>query len=785
MAPVAQAPTDPLDQPSAPIIPVIAKLGSAETLNWVATLSPVTTSDGDGASTSSVSQTQNVDARVRYIVDFSDTLDNRRITVFSSNEPFNLEPAVVRPKPIAGTDSEGDSSPVIQMHTSAFGASWTKGPTSIKDVSIHSVGRSRVVIFSQALLRALRNVVTYYPSQNLAGDSVTVHEPYSVVIHHLDELKALQVDYVRRKESLSPKPADPEAFLCDEETFNHIQILLDVLEPTVKETIKPAEKRLQKPVPAVVFDDLWLLFKPGVSVYSEPYKDGVEGGIVKEVRKIPYIIQPGGPRGSPPGPPSGLPPPPVQVSSWQIEYWSLVSDGETISRSLAYKTIEQFEGERDITSLVIFPTQYWDAIDNCERRKALEKRGEKLFGLLHVGHKQMYYDGYTNGPRNGKYQGRIIVDVRAALAFSNIERRPSPVRDRDSEQSKKPKSVRQFRWAEYENITVKKVELLSRDHYFLLGSVVSGFALQDKTWDIFHVDKIAELEQEGGLENLVPGDADLGVIKALSYRQRNAHNTWRADFVQGKGEGQIILLHGPPGVGKTYTIECTAEATGRPLICLTIADIGTEAQKTETELVKWFNLAEMWGAILLIDEADIFLERRTHSDLARNGLVSVFLRKMEYFRGLLFLTTNRIGHIDDAFLSRVHVVIGFKRLNDRMRSLIWKGFFDKLKLERKGDVVVAVNARKYVLESDEVKKLQWNGREIRNAFQTSLALAEFEAFEAGNEVVVVESEHFRRVVKMSKAFKTYVDSIEKMPEGKRAERLKDRNDAFDMHSEED
>jgi hypothetical protein len=57
--------------------------------------------------------------------------------------------------------------------------------------------------------------------------------------------------------------------------------------------------------------------------------------------------------------------------------------------------------------------------------------------------------------------------------------------------------------------------------------------------------------------------------------------------------------------------ECTAETTGRPLICLTIADIGTEAQKTETELVKWFNLAEMWGAILLIGEADIFLERRT------------------------------------------------------------------------------------------------------------------------------------------------------------------------------
>lgn len=54
---------------------------------------------------------------------------------------------------------------------------------------------------------------------------------------------------------------------------------------------------------------------------------------------------------------------------------------------------------------------------------------------------------------------------------------------------------------------------------------------------------MVELEQGGGLKNLVPGDADLNVIKALSYRQRNAHNARKADFVQGKGEGQIILLH--------------------------------------------------------------------------------------------------------------------------------------------------------------------------------------------------------------------------------------------------
>ncbi|OTB00432.1 hypothetical protein M426DRAFT_65886, partial [Hypoxylon sp. CI-4A] len=86
-------------------------------------------------------------------------------------------------------------------------------------------------------------------------------------------------------------------------------------------------------------------------------------------------------------------------------------------------------------------------------------------------------------------------------------------------------------------------------------------------------------------------------------------------------------------------------------------------------------LAEAWNAVLLADEADIFLKRRQNRDLARNGLVSAFLRRMEYFKGLLFLTTNRVSQIDDAFISRVHVAIGYQALSPEFRVKIWRGFF--------------------------------------------------------------------------------------------------------------
>lgn len=69
-------------------------------------------------------------------------------------------------------------------------------------------------------------------------------------------------------------------------------------------------------------------------------------------------------------------------------------------------------------------------------------------------------------------------------------------------------------------------------------------------------------------------------------------------------------------------VECVAEFTRRPLLSLGVADIGTKEESMETRLSDWFNLATKWDAILLIDEADVFLERRSLSDLARNSLVS-------------------------------------------------------------------------------------------------------------------------------------------------------------------
>lgn len=337
------------------------------------------------------------------------------------------------------------------------------------------------------------------------------------------------------------------------------------------------------------------------------------------------------------------------------------------------------------------------------------------------------------------------------------------------------------KYSDFDSLTIQSD--LEDKHHLLMFPFIGGFALDDRKWKVFHVGGIQNAEYDNtALQKLVLAPSDLNIITAISYRQIRKKETPTIDFIQGKGEGQVILLHGPPGVGKTYTVESIAGYFHRPLLSLSVADIGTEEGTMESALTRWFNLADTWNAVLLIDEADVFLERRSRDNIGRNGLVSVFLRKMEYFHGLLFLTTNRTGHIDDSFASRIHAKIHYPRLDDAKRMKIWEAFFEKLRKESGSRIFVAKTAREYVLSNPEVLDRHWNGREIRNAFQTALALAEFEASEDDcrpkGQAIEVKLEHFRQVMEMSKKFTEYVDKIEGRDEDERATARKERIDEF-------
>ena len=138
----------------------------------------------------------------------------------------------------------------------------------------------------------------------------------------------------------------------------------------------------------------------------------------------------------------------------------------------------------------------------------------------------------------------------------------------------------------------------------------------------FNVEKIQDVEwNEDAFENLVlPGDR-----KNLLQSLVEAHHKEIGfdDFIKGKGHGLVVNLFGPPGVGKTFSAEATSEHVRRPLYVIGGGDLGTTATALDAALERVFDVATAWKAIVLIDEADVFLEQRSLHDLERNAMVAV------------------------------------------------------------------------------------------------------------------------------------------------------------------
>lgn len=142
------------------------------------------------------------------------------------------------------------------------------------------------------------------------------------------------------------------------------------------------------------------------------------------------------------------------------------------------------------------------------------------------------------------------------------------------------------------------------------------------------------------------------------------------DLVVGKSASNVILCKGNPGVGKTLTAEVYAELIGRPLYVIHSGVLGTTATEIEEVLQEVFQVAKRLNVVLLLDECDVFVARRGN-DIQQNAVTAVFLRAMEYFDRLLFVTTNRPDDIDDAFIQRCAAVIQFTVPQRDGAALVW------------------------------------------------------------------------------------------------------------------
>ena len=132
--------------------------------------------------------------------------------------------------------------------------------------------------------------------------------------------------------------------------------------------------------------------------------------------------------------------------------------------------------------------------------------------------------------------------------------------------------------------------------------------------------------------------------------------------------------------------------------------LGTTASTIAKNLREVLQRAQRWDCILLIDEADVFVAERG-TNVEQNAIVAEFLRTLESFRSLMFMTTNRPDDIDDAIVSRCAAVIAYSLPDAGLRARIWKVMSDNFEAGLSDDLIAELVEAFNMISSRDIKML--------------------------------------------------------------------------------
>ncbi|PKY13972.1 P-loop containing nucleoside triphosphate hydrolase protein [Rhizophagus irregularis] len=253
---------------------------------------------------------------------------------------------------------------------------------------------------------------------------------------------------------------------------------------------------------------------------------------------------------------------------------------------------------------------------------------------------------------------------------------------------------------------------VKEEELFMCVPSLYGFSFTTKKWGQLYVEFLDEiLFDDDAFDQLVMDPIKKDLIFSLVTSKHKG-----VDLISGKGGGCVFLLHGPPGVGKTLTAEAISEYLHLPLYAVSVGELGISVVKLERKLSEILEVASVWNAVILIDEADIFLERRSEHDIQRNTLV--------------------IKCFDAAFQSRISVALKYNDLNTDAREKVWRTFLDRIEGKNKSQVDI-----------ENLKKRPLNGREIKTAVRLAKALTTKD-----NPDALITTKQLETILDISKSF---------------------------------
>jgi len=448
----------------------------------------------------------------------------------------------------------------------------------------------------------------------------------------------------------------------------------------------------------VSYDGLWYLFERGNRFFTTVGKNQLVGSATRHARYTSTMFS--------------------QMFAITGEF--VKSNGHEFFNDPLLFAIREFKGLVDIDSLDVKPMNQ-GALD------ILTKRG-KIFRTIALGNHFKYYDSFlvTKKCKTVHYtkaDGRVMVDIatfnRMNPEYSEfVQGNMDPDVQQQVNLQTQVDNMSRGGYAQQGNLIQgggnfnRNVNIEDEDLY-RTWPTVAGFSFSAKTWGEIVIQNLSEIEfDDDAYDRLVLQPEKKSLIQALVEDNKAFQEVDKigfTDIITGKGGGVIFLLHGSPGVGKTLTAEAIAELLHRPLYSVSVGELGTSPKSLEQALDSIFEMASVWHSVVLIDEADIFLEKREQKDIIRNAMVGIFLKKLEYHQGVLFLTTNRITCFDPAFESRISVTIKYDDLDADTRKTVWHNL-----LESSGC---------YIDLPEDLYHNDLNGRQIRNIIRLSVSLA--------------------------------------------------------------
>ncbi|CAI7582860.1 unnamed protein product [Penicillium manginii] len=401
---------------------------------------------------------------------------------------------------------------------------------------------------------------------------------------------------------------------CDAIQMRHLRLLIDHLENEYASVSQRLGSMLQHG--QITYGLLWALFKPGSHVFATCFG-------TKEPRCVIFdageeITQ--------------------NDETWfNLECRFIDYDGVKFGEAGIFLRVAKFRGSKPIESLEAFPLRHHQSHEQV--RKDLVGRGHKFleFAGSHIRHCKGSAFFMSKGKVvKVKIDSRVTVDTAFFHDMQPNYSRPSlrdlGVKEKDGIQVFDIDAMfMEDREREKERMRGDGVDArkLSEADLLVACPTVCCFSFKEKIFLECAVSALRDIDWlPGSFDCLqIPSDTKTMLLSLAKTRLGLIPTVPFDDVIDGKGQGLNVLLNGPPGVGKTFTVEATSEYFKRPLYSISAGELvvdhgDSHAVESQFEII--FKIAKHFNAILLLDEADAFMASRNELHDSHNRLVTVF-----------------------------------------------------------------------------------------------------------------------------------------------------------------